>query len=331
MKNIYKVCAVVGGLMTTGAVCAQSTGNVTIYGSIDTGIATTSNGLTRTISEDQGLLVTNRLGFTGKEDLGGGLSAQFLVEMGFFSDTGALDNTNNALFNRQSWVGLNSNYGNVKLGRIKTLLYQYDYEYLDAMNNALAGASFRLFNFFGNRTSNTVEYADAANGFKWALQHSMGEVAGNNKASSMNAGMLAYNRGPAEFIIVNHKAYDVTGNDSAKATTFGGNYDFGTFRVYGAYAINKGAGALDTRDSSVGVNMPLGPGKIMLSYVHKTDRAVVNGNANLLGIGYTYSLSKRTTLYTSAARLANSSNASYMAGAKGLTWNTVNAGIQHSF
>ena len=51
----------------------------------------------------------------------------------------------------------------------------------------------------------------------------------------------------------------------------------------------------------------------------------------MFGVGYTYALSKRTTLYASWAQLANDENASYMVTRPGATWRTFNAGIQHYF
>ena len=90
------------------AVSAQ-TSAVTVYGSIDGGVRyqtnvdAAGNGLLSTTS---GNYYPNRLGFRGKEDLGNGLNAHFQLESGFNDKTGALDNTNNVLFNRTAAVGL---------------------------------------------------------------------------------------------------------------------------------------------------------------------------------------------------------------------------------
>jgi predicted porin len=328
MKKHLILCLLAGIAQTPAF--AQS--SVTLYGSIDLGIERTNAGAGTTWAQNQGTLVTNRVGFLGKEDLGNGFAVLFQLEQGFFPNTGALDNTANAIFNRQSWIGVSSDYGTIKLGRIRTLLYQYDYEYLDAMGNALAGAQFRLFNFFGNRTSNTVEYSKQWQDFQFAIQHSIGGVAGNSKANSMTAEALAYKHGPVELIIVNHSAYDAAGKDTARATTFGGNYDFSLFRLYAAYAINKGTGSLNTRDMSFGVRIPITPAsRVMVSYVRKSDHARSEANANMFGVGYTYSLSRRTTLYASWAQLGNDAAASYQVVRPGATWRSFDAGIQHYF
>jgi predicted porin len=313
-----------------GTAHAQS--SVQIYGVVDLNIDRESTGTSKVIKMDQGLLVSNKLGFLGKEDLGGGTSAQFQLESGFFPDSGSWDSTTRA-FNRQSWVGLvNDRWGAVKFGRIRTLLYQYDWDYLDASGNATTPASFRLFNFFGNRTDNIVEYSWAGAGLKAAVQYGFGEVAGNSRGSRTIAEMLAYDLGHLKLLVVNHKQWNAAGTDAQRATTFGGNYDFGFVRAYAAAAVNRGFGALDTRDSLVGFNMPAGPnGRFVIQYVRKHDRAIPRADANLFGVAYTYDLSKRTTLYATGGRLENDPAASYMVTTPGKTWTQVAAGITHRF
>ncbi|MEM5461540.1 porin [Paraburkholderia phytofirmans] len=315
--------------LTSAAALAQS--SVTMYGNIDLGFERTNNGKGTSYAMNQGVLATNKWGFLGKEDLGAGYTVLFQLESGFSPNTGASD-VAGAMFNRQSWIGVQSPFGTFKMGRIKTLLYQYDYEYLDASGNSMANASYRFFDFFGNRTSNTIEYSDAAYGFKWAVQHSLGGIAGNSRANSMWAETLAYNIGKAEFLIVNQKSYDETGTDSTRATTFGGNYDFGIARFYLAAALDGGPASLKTREYSVGLSIPVGvAGRFQTTFVRKQNLSQDHANANLYGFGYVYALSKRTNIYTSWARLTNGANASYAVSRPGATFSTINAGIQHLF
>jgi predicted porin len=326
MKKHMVLAALCGAILST----AQAQSTVQIYGVIDLNLTREDNGVGKVTKLDQGLLSSNRLGWLGKEELGNGWTAQFQLESGFFPDSGSWDSTK--AFNRQSWVGLvNKDLGGWRFGRIRTLLYQNAWEYLDATGNSLSPASFRLFNFFGNRTDNIVEYSWSNNSFKTAVQYGLGEVAGNSRAGRTMAEMAAYDIDRLKLLIVNHRVWDATGNDSARATTFGGNYDFGAMRLYLAYAINKGFGTLDTRDSLVGINLPLGPGKFMAQYVRKRDLVNPNGGARLYGVAYTYDLSKRTSLYTSTAKLDNGPAASFMAGGPGKAWTQLAAGITHRF
>lgn len=111
--------------VSVGAACdAFAQTNVTIYGTVDAAIVYSSNqGGKSNIYERSGNLAGSRLGFRGNEDLGGGLSALFVLENGFNVDDGSLGAAN-TLFNRQSYVGLNSTaYGSMTAGRQYTPYY----------------------------------------------------------------------------------------------------------------------------------------------------------------------------------------------------------------
>ena len=99
-------------LACAGAAYAQS--SVTLYGVVDTNIeyATNLPGATpgssgNRVSMQSGGLSGSRWGLRGVEDLGGGLSALFVLESGFASDTGQ-SQQGSRLFGRQAYVGLKS-------------------------------------------------------------------------------------------------------------------------------------------------------------------------------------------------------------------------------
>ncbi|MDO8250185.1 MAG: porin, partial [Rhodoferax sp.] len=111
------------GLVATGAVHAQS---ATLYGMLDLGVESVSQvdsagGRIIRMPSNTGIL-PSRLGVRGKEDLGGGLSAIYTLEMGFAPDTGA-SGQGGRLFGRQSTVGLSGDWGAVTLGRQWTMLF----------------------------------------------------------------------------------------------------------------------------------------------------------------------------------------------------------------
>lgn len=313
-----------------GAASAQS--NVTVYGVVDLGIAHENNGgavgsVTRL---DSGNLNGSRLGFKGTEDLGGGLSANFQLENGFSADTGALGQ-GGLLFGRHAWFGLSGGFGTVKIGR--QILPVYDNaDIFDPFADALAGDTARMFNYSGNRVDNSLSYAYAANGFKGQIIYGLGEVAGNTSGKRTLAGFGSYSNGPVQAVLTHTRINNAGGNDSAKTTLLGGNYNFGMLKLFGAYAWNKGLGTLDTRDALIGVSARVGSaGNFMASYIRKSDKFKSNADANQFAIGYTHELSKRTALYTSISRTDNDSLASYNAGAPGGTDRLFNAGIRHKF
>jgi len=123
MKKSLLALAAMGAF--AGAAQAQS--SVTVYGLIDTSYMSTetkTNAVTPVTAQTSsigadGALSGSRLGFRGTEDLGGGMRANFNIEMGInTTDSGMIANATN----RNSFVGLSdSKLGEVRLGRFATL------------------------------------------------------------------------------------------------------------------------------------------------------------------------------------------------------------------
>jgi len=125
-KSLFAIAAV-----TAFAGAAQAQSSVTVYGVMDIGIGgansrvangSTVNKTTTTAAYDGGES-TNRLGFKGVEDLGGGASAFFTVELGLTPDAAQTVSTS-VTQNRQSFVGLKkTGLGDVALGTQYTTVY----------------------------------------------------------------------------------------------------------------------------------------------------------------------------------------------------------------
>ena len=326
-------------LAASGAAMAQS--SVTLYGVADIGFARVDNGTNVVNRLDSGNLNGSRWGLRGVEDLGGGLKAIFTMESGFLLDTGAQADSAR-MFNRQSFVGVSSGFGTVKLGRQMNALYSNASSF-DPFNNALAGDSSRLLNYQGSRTDNAITYAYAASGFRGEVQYALGEVAGNNTASRTIGGFVGYKAGPIDVVLTSQDTRNAADTASTKVTLLGGNYDFGIAKAFLAYDVEKGFGVTDRRHAIVGAAVPLGAGTVKVSYIKRQDKTagVAKGNAQQYAIGYTYDLSKRTALYTSYSHLDNDANAN--AGTTGAhaaapftvgfdkTVKVFDMGVRHSF
>ena len=125
-KSLFAIAAV-----TAFAGAAQAQSSVTVYGLMDIGIggynsrAATGavvNKTTGTVAYDSGES-SSRLGFKGTEDLGGGASAFFTVELGLSPDSAQAIKTAGTQ-NRQSFVGLKkSGLGDIALGTQYTTVY----------------------------------------------------------------------------------------------------------------------------------------------------------------------------------------------------------------
>ena len=113
-------------LAACAAGAAQAQSSVTLYGIIDTGVEYVTNVGPQKSSVVRMPSLTgsipSRWGLRGTEDLGGGLSAVFVLESGFAPSQGTL-NQGGRLFGRQAYVGLSGRWGTLTLGRQYSQIY----------------------------------------------------------------------------------------------------------------------------------------------------------------------------------------------------------------
>jgi len=181
-----------GGMAALGT-SAWAQGSVEMFGIVDVHINSARSGATRLSRLEDGGSAASRIGFRGSEDLGGGLRAQFMLEAGVAPDTGLGTIPGPGLaFTRQAWVGLNSGWGAVEMGRMYTpmfgALFRADPLGMNALFSSLnlvsatdAQAGLRP---FAARANNLVRYRTPA-GQPWLadLAYSFGEAASPNSSN----------------------------------------------------------------------------------------------------------------------------------------------------
>ena len=278
MKKSLLALAVLGSF----AAAAQAQTSVTIYGVVDAGVfyqskaaapaAVNPNNVNQSLFAVQGGGMSgSRLGFKGSEDLGGGLKANFQLEMGFTPDTGALNgqdsNATTELFRRTSTVGLSGDFGAVNLGR------QTDFAYSGTSGGIATFSHAGYVNIFsqvdgntqarlqGVRTDNSIRYdMPITAGLNGGVILGLGEQAGGGSAGQSYGAGLKYDNGPIAFggdyyqskagsspsdtgLIPNatSAASAATGTPLAGATatrtfTLGGSYNFGFGKLYGNWS-----------------------------------------------------------------------------------------------
>lgn len=347
-------------LAASGAAMAQS--SVTLYGVADAGV-TYLNGNDNWSGVTSGNNLTSRLGFRGTEDLGGGLKANFVLEGGFNLDNGdgasgyaGAKAGEGFQFKRRSTVGLSGGFGEVRLGRELTAAYNATARYdvfgsvglaqsrlwadggvVDANANAAAVTT-------NQRVSNMVTYVSPDfTGFKVGLNYGFGETTNGNSDSSYLGAGLMYDNGPLSLGLglerLNEGANSVATSD-IDAWSLGGSYDFGVAKLLAGYRTSKvdlAAGENKRNGAYVAVTAPVGPGLVRASYNRYENK--LNGGkakADQFGLGYVYSLSKRTSVYGTYAYLKNKDGASlYTLGSGGLKNNGsqqgVQVGVSHAF
>ena len=83
-----------------------------------------------------------------------------------------------------------------------------------------------------------------------------------------------------------------------------------------------------------GATVPVAGGALTASYIHHDDRGTLDRDANQLGAGYNYPLSKRTSVYMAFARIVNRNGATFKVGnatETGTGDKAFNLGVVHNF
>ena len=332
----------------SGAAFAQS--SVTIYGKVDLGMVYDAGSAAgKSVRLSSGVTGGSRLGFKGVEDLGGGTKFAFQLETGYCADSAAgapnFCTGSNNFMGRQAHGDLTGAFGALSAGRQYSLGFNnlatidpFGAGYAGQANNVtdVAHGSIYLVDPSGIRLNNSVTYSTPNTaGFTASVEASFGEQTGNWEANRETGAGLTYASGPAYAGVTYYDLGNATGNGAAKKVlTFGGSYDFGVVKIHGLGQKVTGPSTLDYVSIMGGVTVPVGPAILMASYIRHNDRAATNSDASQFGIGLQYPLSKRTSLYTSFARIQEQHGAAFLVGNAtdlGTGNKAFNAGVVHNF
>lgn len=296
---------------------AQDASSVTLYGSMDLGVTwiDDAQGSDRWFL-GSGSKLSNRLGFRGREDLGGGLAAVFTIEHGINADDGTIGQ-GGRMWGRQSWVGLSSKtLGTLTLGRQYDFLYAGSPMPLDmgayligGLAGATAGAGTSVDNHLGGvRYDNTI---------KW--QHSLGPVTGGvmwgfgseNDHDKMASAALVYRAhgvwAGVAYLRDNYSPAS-SGNKIASASV---NWDATpAAKLVLNWTQSKAYVGTDTRSRNDMVQAgllykltaPLSAG-VMVGHSRTKNAAGVDGKLQQLGAGFAYGFSRRTEFYGIASQV----------------------------
>lgn len=301
---------------------AQTATGVTLYGVVDMSVSHQSRLLQAGVrvpgsvtTLDSGGNTGSRWGVRGREDLGGGMAALFVLEQGVQADTGVLGQGGRA-FGRQSYVGLDSGFGRLTLGRQYTPHFEV-LSFTEAFGNNMVGNSGNV-EQANPRVDNSILYISPKFGglraqALVALREGGPGLHHNNVAVDYTWGSL--------WVAASHaqaKA-DIKGTMSI----IGGTYDFKAVKVFGHFLRTKNikptsdaatpaasaaptllAGA-EANSWHLGATVPVPTGRFIVSYIALDDKRAVNRDTKMFALGYEHFLSKRTSLYAAAARIKN--------------------------
>lgn len=317
-------------LALTGAFSgAFAQSSVTIYGTVDAGIVKKTDTTVAESKRDN-----NKLGFKGVEDLGSGLKALFQLEIRYEPDTGTNESVTRPLFQGQSRVGLQGDFGTVRLGRGLTA-YQETSTAFEPWGGIPAVAGFQTdlmvggyATAFGSGTDPLGTAGNSGNRLSNAMFYNSPVF--NGLQFNLTVGTKE-NNGLATAIVGTGTAaapqYAVGAQGSSNPFSLSATYNNAQFAAMAAYERNAvdtklwslGATATpvkelklfasytkqdqshtklfdaDTKAWVLGANYFVGPGKILLGYGQKSPDGFIK--TKQASVGYEYSLSPRTYLY----------------------------------
>lgn len=335
MKKSLLALAVLGAF--AGAASAQS--SVTLFGIVDMSLRQVKNDgqdARKTMATDG--LNSNRLGFRGVEDLGGGLRAAFHLEGAMSPDDGT---AGGQTWRRRSTASLLGGFGELRLGRDYTPSF-WNTTIFDPFGTNGVGSSLNVTHNVGQttyvRSNNSVGY------FLPALGGLYGQVMvapGEGGAGKYTGGRVGFKAGPVDVAVATgSQDTDVAGNTKFKHTSVAGSYKVGPATIMAQWNDEKSdtpSGDKETR-ILLGVSVAVGQGNIKAAYVKTDEKDAANRDATQIALGYDYNLSPRTALYATYAAISNKNNSNSFsiaggAGAPSAGGKSTGfeAGLRHSF
>lgn len=325
-------------MAVSAAAFSVQAAQVSLYGSVSTGVlyqnqASLSGGIDQknqeskdSFSMESSFWGDSIWGITGEEDIGNGWTVGFTLENEFGSDTGEMA-SDGTIFDSQAYLRIGNDKVNFAFGNIGGLASAGgDFDLIcgfDPMEAFVGVAGLGAFasKDFASGNMAVVEVTPME-GFKVSLMGNTGDDDSNAKWSDRDHyyGLgVSYESGPLALAAIAEmrkydRAADWADNDDSWTFTVAAAYDFEVVRPSFVYqhasktrefAAGEISGAAYNFDSfMLGATAPLGQGTLRASvqYVKGENDAVSDeeGSATILGLAYTYDMSKRTTLYGAA-------------------------------
>jgi predicted porin len=325
---------------------AAAMADVTVYGTVDVGVAHNSNGTNLYGAGNSG---TTLFGLKGTEDLGGGLKAGFNLESGINAATGALGangGVGTALFNRNANVSLSTENAGLTVGTQISPFILAGLTGTTAVggNGAFVPALFRLDggSLAGITAGTGASGAGAstggffipgaisanfnANGISAAVMQRIQEKSAND--NGYTAGNLSGSFGGVNLAVGYQRVSPNTGVATSNVLV-AANTSVGALRVNAAYANNSGT--VDSKGYILGASMPLA-GALSGGLTYSNNDRNTIGRATTVSLQY--DLSKATYAYVNYSSFGVASNggaaandAAGLAAAKSL----LAVGLSHSF
>lgn len=334
-------------LASMGASTAMAQSSVTLYGRVNTTVESQND-----VAAEGRLTVmqnnSSRWGLKGSEDLGGGIKANFKLESGFASDTGA--SGGGGIFARESWVGLSGGFGEFKMGNLTpvTALYYATSDYI-GMHNHETGTSSDAFYIGAGNPRNALSYkTPSLGGAAIELQYGLKETKDKAKKDTF---VLVGTYEVGGFYLGGGFSSGPSGFEGY-ASEKGREYGIAALYAVGPVAFGTSFIRNELKDPSNGAILVQGKAKrdaFRVSGMYSIGSSELHLNVGFAGklkagdtsfedteaiqytVGYNYNLSKRTKVYAFYSAVSNKENAAYNTYEDGKDPSYLAVGVRHNF
>ena len=278
---------------------AMAADGVSLYGSVDAGVASRTAASNTTVLMESAIYNSNRWGINASEDLGDGMKAMANLEGGFnTNDTSGATNT----FERGTSVGLSSGDHTVTLGgsqyapdfKVRAKYDPMGYKFLGVTESQKRGAS------ANGRYNNDIDYTGKFGDVTLMVSKALGTT-GYDSDSTTQVG-ATYVSGPIAAGGVYSSTKVAANTDATIFTSIGGAFNFGDGSVKLGLSQNKTGAtvALTRKEVAAGVDFNVTKAMNVGFGYYKTDNdtsGTVTATDTRMILAGVYSLSKKTKLY----------------------------------
>ena len=305
------------GLLAASVSCgvvAQEATSIQLYGLIGAyGAKIERSGDPKAVTlVGHGGLTTSYIGVRGSESLGGGYKVLFALESFFQTDTGGQGrSTNDPLFSRNAYVGIEGGFGRVTVGRQTNPTY-INMGMVSPFGISVVFSPLVLHSFVASYNgaligdtvwNNALQYTTPrTNGLLANVIIGAGETAGST--GTANVGLHANYVKGAFTAVASAQRFRVPVTaplTQQKGYLLGAAYDFKVAKLHGAMVRSSADGTVnETRTWDLGLKVPVtAQGAVLAEFARsERTRAVVPVNVRrTASFGYDHFLSKRTDVY----------------------------------
>jgi predicted porin len=349
----YSKAVGAAALLAVGST-AYAQSSVTLYGLLDVGLeyknqTPAANGArTSQAKMANGNLLGNRWGLKGVEDIGGGTKVIFTLESGFTLTDGA-SSQGGRLFGRKAFVGLDTRFGIVTLGRQNNLVYENVTPFDPALLVLYSASTYDA--FLVGRMDNSVKYQVSSHGLFFGSMYStgyetvsgQGQLPGNSKVGREYEFVATYKKaGFGGFVGFDQQQGTsiATQDNAVQRFLLAASYEVGPAKVSGGWRWLNGQNGASAQSANLfwgGGTWQFDPFfSLAVSGYHMQMKQTHNGPSSVV-LFADYWLSKSTDLYALFSHLWNSKRTNL--GVEGQALNTgygvaqtgAIVGIRHTF